>query len=47
VHLASEIIKVHMLIRGRSLSEGMSQYLVDRIYALANVEVHTETELTS
>jgi thioredoxin reductase (NADPH) len=46
VYLASEVAKVHMLVRGRSLSEGMSQYLVDRIYALPNVEVHTETELT-
>jgi thioredoxin reductase (NADPH) len=35
-----------MLVRGRSLSEGMSQYLVDRINSLPNATVHTETELT-
>jgi thioredoxin reductase (NADPH) len=46
VYLASEVAKVHLLVRGRNLSEGMSQYLVDRIYALPNVELHTETELT-
>src|ERR1700732_3969263 len=46
VYLASEVAKVHMLVRGRSLSEGMSQYLVDRINALPNAKVHTETELT-
>jgi thioredoxin reductase (NADPH) len=42
VYLASEVAKVHLLVRGRSLSEGMSQYLVDRINALPNCEVHTE-----
>jgi thioredoxin reductase (NADPH) len=46
VYLANEVTKVHLLVRGDSLSEGMSQYLVDRIYALPNVELHTETELT-
>jgi thioredoxin reductase (NADPH) len=46
VYLASEVAEVHMLVRGRSLSENMSQYLVDRINALPNVKVHTETELT-
>jgi thioredoxin reductase (NADPH) len=46
VFLASEVARVHLLVRGDSLSESMSQYLVDRIMALPNVEVHTETELT-
>jgi thioredoxin reductase (NADPH) len=46
VFLASHVAQVHLLVRGRSLSEGMSQYLVARIGALPNVEVHTETELT-
>jgi thioredoxin reductase (NADPH) len=46
VFLASEVARVHLLVRGNSLSEAMSQYLVDRIMALPNVEVHTETELT-
>jgi thioredoxin reductase (NADPH) len=46
VFLASDVARVHLLVRGRSLEEGMSQYLIGRIRALPNVEVHTETELT-
>ena len=46
VFLASHVSRVHLLVRGASLSETMSQYLVTRIGALLNVEVHTETELT-
>ena len=46
VFLSSYVERVHLLVRGRSLEEGMSQYLIDRIRALANVEVHTETEIT-
>jgi thioredoxin reductase (NADPH) len=46
VFLASEVARVHLLVRARSLSESMSQYLIDRIRALPNVELHTETELT-
>jgi len=46
VFLASSVARVHLLIRGRDLGESMSQYLVDRIRVLQNVEVHTETELT-
>jgi thioredoxin reductase (NADPH) len=39
--------KVTVLIRGDSLSKGMSQYLVDRIEAADNVEVLTNTELSA
>ncbi|MDB6092411.1 MAG: thioredoxin reductase [Gammaproteobacteria bacterium] len=46
VFLASHVAKIHMLVRGRSLSENMSQYLVTRIEALPNVEIHTRSELT-
>ena len=46
VFLASEVSRAHLLVRGRSLGENMSQYLVDRIKALPNVEVHTQTEVT-
>jgi thioredoxin reductase (NADPH) len=46
VFLASHTSKVHVLLRGRSLADNMSQYLIDRIESLQNVEVHTETELT-
>ena len=46
VFLASHVANVHLLVRSRSLGEGMSQYLVDRIEAQPNIIVHTETELT-
>ncbi|HEY7637720.1 MAG TPA: FAD-dependent oxidoreductase [Gemmatimonadales bacterium] len=36
---------VTMLVRGRSLAASMSQYLVDQLYAKANVTVETETEV--
>jgi thioredoxin reductase (NADPH) len=37
--------KVWMLVRGRTLAESMSQYLVDQIAAANNIEVLTETEI--
>jgi len=37
--------KVTMLVRGPSLTEGMSMYLVDRITAAANIEVLTGAEV--
>jgi thioredoxin reductase (NADPH) len=46
VFLANEVARVHLLVRARSLSDSMSQYLIDRIRALPNVELHMETELT-
>jgi thioredoxin reductase (NADPH) len=39
--------KVTVLIRGDSLSNGMSRYLVDRIEQADNVEVLTDTELAA
>jgi thioredoxin reductase (NADPH) len=39
VYLASQGVKVWMLVRRADLAETMSRYLVDRIHALANVEV--------
>ena len=36
-----------MLVRGPSLAESMSQYLIDRIAAADNIEVLTETEITA
>jgi thioredoxin reductase (NADPH) len=41
VYLASQGVKVWMLARRAELAETMSRYLVDRIHALANVEVVT------
>src|SRR5881396_194295 len=45
VYLASEVAKVWLLARGPSLEASMSRYLVDRIAALANVEVLVHTEV--
>jgi thioredoxin reductase (NADPH) len=39
--------KVTMLVRGDSLKETLSQYLIDRIYATSNIEVLTRTELVA
>jgi thioredoxin reductase (NADPH) len=46
VYLASQSAKVWLLARGADLATGMSRYLVDRIAALPNVEVLTQTEIT-
>jgi thioredoxin reductase (NADPH) len=46
VYLASQAAKVWLLIRGTSLASSMSQYLVDRIEGLSNVEVLTQTNVT-
>src|SRR5215470_16524692 len=46
VYLASQVRKVWLLVRGPSLAEKMSRYLVDRIAGLANVEVLTQTNIT-
>jgi thioredoxin reductase (NADPH) len=37
--------RVTMLVRGKSLGESMSQYLVDQIAAIPNIQVVTETEV--
>jgi thioredoxin reductase (NADPH) len=47
VEFARHAEKVTMLIRGDSLSKGMSRYLVDRIEVADNVEVLTNTELAA
>jgi thioredoxin reductase (NADPH) len=47
VYLASQVQKVWLLVRGASLAASMSRYLVDRIAALPNVEVLTQTEITA
>lgn len=46
VFLADSVALVHLLVRGKDLSDSMSRYLIDRIRALPNVEVRTQTELT-
>ena len=46
VFLAGLVARVYLLVRGRDLGENMSHYLVERIAALPNVDVRTQTELT-
>lgn len=45
VYLASNVRKVWLLARGRSLDASMSRYLVERIKAQPNIEVLTETQI--
>ena len=45
VYLASHAAKVWLIARGKTIADSMSRYLVDRIAALPNVEVLTETEV--
>jgi thioredoxin reductase (NADPH) len=47
VYLTSYAAHVHLLIRGHSLEEHMSQYLIDRITRLPNVTLYTDTEVVS
>ena len=47
VYLATQAAKVWVLVRGGSLDATMSRYLVERIAALANVEVLLQTEVTA
>ncbi|MEJ1976027.1 MAG: FAD-dependent oxidoreductase [Acetobacteraceae bacterium] len=45
VYLAPRVKRLHLVVRGAGLEAGMSRYLVDRIAALPNVELHTGTEV--
>src|ERR1700687_5794100 len=45
VFLRNFAAKIWMLVRGPSLAENMSQYLNDRIKAIDNIEVLTQTEI--
>jgi thioredoxin reductase (NADPH) len=45
VFLAEHASKVHMLVRGPSLAASMSRYLIDRIDATPNIELHPNTQL--
>lgn len=46
VHLASFAAKVTILYRGDDLAKSMSQYLIDQLDQLANVEVRLRAEVT-
>lgn len=46
VHLSSaKNCDVHLLVRGSSIGDKMSQYLVDKIAGTANIKVHLNTEV--
>lgn len=45
--LAKQASEVHLAVRGPSLADSMSDYLVQRIDASPNVHLHTDTELTA
>ncbi len=47
VFLAPKVKRLHLVVRGPSLEASMSRYLIDRIAALPNVELHTGTEVTA
>jgi thioredoxin reductase (NADPH) len=46
VYLSQRASKVHMLFRGPGLAASMSRYLIDRIDATPNIELHPCTQLT-
>ncbi len=45
--LAPKVKRLHLVVRGPGLETSMSRYLIDRIAALPNVEIHTGTEVTA
>jgi len=47
VYLASKVRRLHLIVRGDGLEASMSRYLIERIAALSNVELHTRTEVVA
>ncbi len=47
VYLSQSATRVHMLVRGPDLAASMSRYLIDRIDATPNIELHRHTRLTA
>ena len=47
VYLRDFAAKIWMLVRGPSLAKSMSRYLIDRIDAIDNIEVLTETQIVA
>jgi thioredoxin reductase (NADPH) len=45
VYLAPKVSRLHLVVRGPGLEATMSRYLIDRINALPNVELHRRTEV--
>ena len=46
VFLAEHVSTVHLLVRGPGLAATMSRYLIDRIDATPNIELHPHTATT-
>jgi thioredoxin reductase (NADPH) len=46
VYLSQTSSKVHLFVRSAKLSESMSQYLVGRIQANSNIEIHYQATIT-
>ena len=46
VFLAHYAARVHILVRGPGLAASMSRYLIDRLGATPNIELHPHTQLT-
>ena len=47
VYLAPRVRRLHLIVRGAGLEASMSRYLIDRIAALPNVELHSHTEVVA
>ena len=47
VFLAPQVKRLHLVVRGKGLEANMSRYLIDRIAALPNVELHVGTEVVA
>jgi len=47
MHFSRYAAKVHMLVRGKSLTHSMSKYLIDQIAATPNIVVETHAEVTA
>ena len=46
VFLAQHASRVHLLVRSAGLAASMSRYLIDRLDATPNIELHPHTQLT-
>jgi thioredoxin reductase (NADPH) len=47
VFLSAHAAKVRMMVRGAGLAESMSRYLIDRIAAIENIELMTQTKIVA
>nr|WP_294508734.1 FAD-dependent oxidoreductase [uncultured Rhodopila sp.] len=47
VFLAPKVRRLHLIVRGDGLEASMSRYLIERIAALPNVELHSRTEVVA